>query len=160
MKRLLTKPKLIFIGLYFSWLLCEPDVGGQHCQCLVFVRISGKSCPVSVCCPDSVRIFYPVSVCPDFVCLDSVRIFIKTLSVVCLSGRTRTRQSCPCPPTSNFELTRLINLVSNSSLKPATISKLFQFHKRFPRARSQVGGVLENRLKLSLKITTLNIFIV
>ena len=26
------------------------------CPCLVFVRISGRSCPVSVCCPDSVRI--------------------------------------------------------------------------------------------------------
>ena len=45
------------------------------------------SCPVSVWCPDSVRIFK------------------KTLSVVCLSVRTGTRQSCPdfhspCPPTS------------------------------------------------------------
>ena len=50
-------------------------------------------------------------VCPDFFCLDSVRcpdfvrILKKTQSVVCLSGRTRTRQSCPdfrcpCPPTS------------------------------------------------------------
>ena len=93
----------------------------------------------SVRCLDSVRIHCPVSVCPDPVCLDSVRcqdsvrIFRKkafrclsvrtlsvsilsgvrilsgflgkTLSVVCLSGRTRTRQSCPdfrcpCPPTS------------------------------------------------------------
>ena len=56
---------------------------------------SGKSCPVSVCCPDCVWIF-----CLDSVCLDSVRILEKKLFVICLSGRTRTRQSCPdfhCP---------------------------------------------------------------
>ena len=38
-----------------------PDVGGQHCQCPVHVPFSsgfsGKWCPVSVCCPYSVRIF-------------------------------------------------------------------------------------------------------
>ena len=34
---------------------------------------SGKSCPVSVRCLDSVRILCSVSVCPDFSCLDSVR---------------------------------------------------------------------------------------
>ena len=94
-------------------------------------------------CLDSVRIFlkkyFPMSFCPDFVCLDSVRcqdsvrifrkktfrclsvrtlsvsilsavrilsgFLEKTLSAVCLSGRARTRQSCPdfrcpCPPTS------------------------------------------------------------
>jgi len=49
---------------------------------------SGKLSPVSVCCPDSVRILE------------------KKLYVVCMSGRTRTRQSCPdfhcpCPPTSD-----------------------------------------------------------
>ena len=113
------------------------------CPCPVRVSVlsgfSGKTCPVSVCCPDSVQIFCPVSVCPDSVCLDSVRCpdsvrnFVKnpvrclsvrmslsrfcpvsgfcpdfqrkTLSIVCLSGRTRARQSCPdfrcpCPPTS------------------------------------------------------------
>ena len=72
----------------------QSDIGGEHCPRLV---LSG---------------FRPASVCPDSVCSDSVgcqnsvRIFKKkTLSVVCLSGRTRTRQSCldfhnPCPPSS------------------------------------------------------------
>ena len=88
-------------------------------------EFSWQICPVFVRCLDNVRILCPVSVCPDSVCLDSVRclsvrilsvpvlsaiqnlseIFEKTLSVVCLSGRTRTRQSCldfrcPCRPTS------------------------------------------------------------
>ena len=72
------------------------------CPCPVLVsflsKFSGKSRSVSVCCPDSVWIFCPVSVCPDF---------RKKLSDVCLSGRTRTRQSCPdfhcpCPPTSDY----------------------------------------------------------
>ena len=70
----------------------ETDLGGQPCACPVIVSFLsgflGKSCPVSVCCPDSgclgsvscpdsVRIIQkkccPVSVCPDFSCLDSVR---------------------------------------------------------------------------------------
>ena len=45
----------------------DADVGFQHCLCLVFSGFTGKSCP------DSVRIFCPMSVCPDSVCLDSVR---------------------------------------------------------------------------------------
>ena len=53
------------------------DVGGQHCPCPVRVSFlsgfSGKFWPVSVRCPDSVRIFCQVSVCPESVCLDSVR---------------------------------------------------------------------------------------
>ena len=75
---------------------CNADVGGQLCPCPVLVSFlsgfSGKSCPVSVRCPDSVRIFCPVSVCPDSVCLDfvscldSVRIFRKN-AVRCLSVR-------------------------------------------------------------------------
>ena len=53
---------------------------------------SGKSCPVSVCCPDSVRIFCPVSVCPDSVCLESVRCpdsvrILRKKAVRCLSVR-------------------------------------------------------------------------
>ena len=74
----------------------KADVGGQLCPCPVLVSFlsgfSGKSCPVSVRCPDSVRIFCPVSVCPDSVCLDfvscldSVRIFRKN-AVRCLSVR-------------------------------------------------------------------------
>ena len=112
--------------------MSQTDVGGQHCPCPVRVSFlpgfSGKSCPVSVC---------PDSVCLDSVrCQDSVRIFRKkafrclsvrtlsvsipsavrvlsgflkkTLSAVCLSVRTRTRQSCPdfrcpCPPTSGHK---------------------------------------------------------
>ena len=55
--------------------LCAADVGGQHCPCPVLVSfLSGKSCPMSVCCLDSVRCSnsvriieksYPLSVCPD-----------------------------------------------------------------------------------------------
>ena len=72
------------------------DVGGQHCPCPVRVLFlsgfSGKSCPVSVCCPDSVRIFCPVSVCPDSVCLESVRCpdsvrILRKKAVRCLSVR-------------------------------------------------------------------------
>ena len=48
------------------------DVGGQHCPCPVLVSflsdLSGKSCPVSVWCLDSVWIF-----CSDSICLDSAR---------------------------------------------------------------------------------------
>ena len=47
------------------------DVGGQHCPCPVLVLFlsgfSGKSSPVSVRCPDAVRIIeknYPLSVGP------------------------------------------------------------------------------------------------
>ena len=78
------------------------DVGGQHCPCPVLISFlsgfSGKSCPVSVCCPDFLssvclsgfclpgfylsRFSPPTRFCPDF---------RKKLSVVCLSGRTRTR---------------------------------------------------------------------
>ena len=72
------------------------------------------SCPCLVFCPDfpenHVRC---LSVCPDSVCLDSVRCpdSEKTLSVVCLSGRTKTRQGCqcPCPPTSASALLQLIS---------------------------------------------------
>ena len=55
-----------------------------------------------------------MSFCPDFVCLESVRYpdsvwnFRKKLSVVCLTGRTRTpkvrtalSQSCPAGQTDN-----------------------------------------------------------
>ena len=114
--------KAIWLWLRWSTVTSShllPEVDGQHCPCLVFFGFSGKSCPVSVCCPDSVRIFYPVSVCPDSVWLDSVRSFLKNpvrcisvrifpvsilsavriiekkLSVVWLSGQTRMRQSCP-----------------------------------------------------------------
>ena len=89
---------IIFLSNYSS------DVGGQYCPCPVLVSFlsgfSGKSCPVSVCCPDSVRIRCPVSVCPDSVCLDfvsfpdSVRIFGKN-AVRCLSVRISLSQSCP-----------------------------------------------------------------
>ena len=90
------------------------------CPCLVIVPISGKSCPVSVYCLDYVRFFLsdvcldsvrcpdsvqnsvkscPMFVCPDFFCLDSVRIFEKKSS-----GRTKTKLrcldfQCSCPPT-------------------------------------------------------------
>ena len=52
----------------------------------------GQICPVSVRCPDSVRISCPVSVCPDSVCLDSVRCqdsvrILRKISVRCLSVR-------------------------------------------------------------------------
>ena len=85
------------------------DVGGQHCPCPVLVSFlswfSVKSCPVSVC-PDSVCVG-SVSCLDSVLCPDSVRIIEKKLPVVCLSGRTRTRQSCPdfhcpCPPTSEL----------------------------------------------------------
>ena len=105
----------------------------------VVYPLSEFSTDITVRCLSAVRILCPVSVCPDFVCLDSVRcqdsvrilrnkvvrclsvrtlsvsilsavrglsgFLEKTLSAVCLSGRTRTRQSCPdfrcpCPPTS------------------------------------------------------------
>ena len=60
-----------------NFVFFEADVGGQHCPCPVRVSFlsgfSGKFCPVSVRCPDSVRIFCQVSVCPESVCLDSVR---------------------------------------------------------------------------------------
>ena len=68
------------------------DVGGQHCPCPVRVLFlsgfSGKSCPVSVWCPDSVQIFCPMSVCPDFFCLDSVRCPDLKKTVRCLSVRS------------------------------------------------------------------------
>ena len=127
------KPQLSFGG---KMSFCS-DVGGQHCPCLVFVRIfrrilsgvyrlsglcpdslSGVClsgfclshfCPLSGFCPEFCKKTYPMSVCPNSVCLDFVRCpdFVrnsKKLSVVCLSGRTKTRQSCPdfrcpCPPT-------------------------------------------------------------
>ena len=47
--------------------------------------LSGKSCPVSVCCPDSARIFCPMSIRTDFSRLDSVRSRKKAAS--CLSVR-------------------------------------------------------------------------
>ena len=82
----------------------QTDVGGQHCPCPVRVSFlsgfSGKSCPVSVRCPDSVRIFCQVSVCPDSVCLDyvscpdSVQIFRQN-AVLCLSVRIFLSRSCP-----------------------------------------------------------------
>ena len=83
-------------GTIHHLMFSMTDVGGQHCPCPVRVSFlsgfSGKSCPVSVRCPDSVRIFCQVSVCPDSVCLDSVRcpdsvrIFGKQ-AVRCLSVR-------------------------------------------------------------------------
>jgi len=54
------------IGVYHFWAfrsisICEIDVGGKYCPCPVLVsflsEFSGKSCTVSVCCPDFVRIF-------------------------------------------------------------------------------------------------------
>jgi len=72
------------------------DVGGEHCPCPVLVSFSsGKSC----LCLSDVRIL-------SGVCLSGI--FEKTLSVFCLCGRTRTRQSCPdfrcpCLPTSATE---------------------------------------------------------
>ena len=86
----------VAVALLQLLLQCDSDVGGQHCPCPVRVSFlsgfSGKSCPVSVRCPDSVRIFCQVSVCPDSACLDSVRcpdsvrIFRKK-AVRCLSVR-------------------------------------------------------------------------
>ena len=80
----------------FTVSIPQKDVGGQHCPCPVLVSFfsgfSGKSCPVSVCCPDFV--------CLDSIsCPDSVRTLEKRcpLFVICW---TRTRQSCPhfhCP---------------------------------------------------------------
>ena len=87
--------------------------------CLSGFCLSGfclsRFCPLSGFCPEFCKKSCPMSVCPDSVCLDSVRcpdfvrIFKKTLSGVCLSGRTRTRQSCPdfrcpCPPTSDLNM--------------------------------------------------------
>ena len=43
------------------------------CPCLVLSGFSGKSCPMSVYCPDSVLIFCQMSVCREFSCLDSAR---------------------------------------------------------------------------------------
>ena len=81
----------------------------MSCPCLVLVRIFRKILPV-VCLRSG---FCPVSACPDFISLDSVRcpnfdrIFVKKLPIVCLSGCTRTAQRytdfwCPCPPTSGL----------------------------------------------------------
>ena len=79
------------------------------CPCIFFVRIwkilSGI-CLLSGLCP-----YFLFGICLVFVCLnsvrcpDSVRIIEKKLPVVCLSGRTRARQSSPdfhspCPPTA------------------------------------------------------------
>ena len=56
--------------------LLEAELSGQHCLGPVLVRFlsgfSGKFCLVSVRCPDFVRIRCQVSVCPDFVCRDSI----------------------------------------------------------------------------------------
>ena len=57
---------------------------------------------MSVCSPESVRIF-PFSILTAVWILSE----LKKLSIVCLSGRTRTGQNCPefhcpCPPTSGF----------------------------------------------------------
>ena len=108
-----------------SKMLKYPKIDQIHFRFFSIFHSVRILCPVSVC---------PDSVCLDSVrCQDSVRIFRKkafrclsvrtlsvsilsavrvlsgflkkTLSAVCLSGRTRTRQSCPdfrcpCPPTS------------------------------------------------------------
>ena len=63
--------------LYWHLRMLWPELSGQHCLGPVLVRFlsgfSGKFCLVSVRCPDFVRIRCPLSVCPDFVCRDSVR---------------------------------------------------------------------------------------
>ena len=75
-------------------------------------------CLNSVHCPDYVRHLVkkccPISAYQDFSCIDSIHcpdsVRIKRkLFVVCLSGRIRTRQSCPdfcyaCPPTSAHKI--------------------------------------------------------
>ena len=109
-----------FVSILSAYGILSGFLGKNAVRCLSAVRIL---CPVSVCldsvrCPDFVQNFVKNPVrCP------SVRIFLvsilsavrilcgfskKTLSVVCLSGRTRTRQSCPdfrypCPPTSAID---------------------------------------------------------
>ena len=74
----------------------KSDVGGQRCPCPILVSFlsgfPGKSCQVSVCFPESVRIFCQETVRLDSVrCLDSVRILEKKLSVACLFGQGRDR---------------------------------------------------------------------
>ena len=74
----------------------------QHTSTDSTVRVLSLSRFVRIYCSGPVC---PYSVFVDFVrCPDSVRIFRKMLSVVYISGRTSTRQSCPgfwytCPPT-------------------------------------------------------------
>ena len=75
----------------------QSDVGGQHCLCPVLVSFlsgfSGKSWPVSICCPDflsgvclsglCLSQFSPLSgFCPDY---------RKKLPVVCPAGQGRDR---------------------------------------------------------------------
>ena len=121
----------------------KPDVGGQPCTCPVLVSFLswffGKSCLVSVYCPDSVRIFCPDSVCLDFVrSPDSVQNFVKRLSDVylsgfflsrfcpdCLSSRTETRQRCPdfqcsCPPISGPSDVTLTLIISRICYRSST----------------------------------------
>ena len=79
------------------------------CPCLIFVRIFRKIVSgVCLLSGFSVRCLSIRTLSVSI--LSAVRIlsgfFEKTLSAVCLSGRARTRQSCPdfrcpCPPTSD-----------------------------------------------------------
>ena len=124
--RIVLNKSILFNNFHGKNILC----GGRRTapsvsfSCLV---LSGKSCPMPVCCPDSIRTFrkYAVRFLPARIFLVSFlsafritcsNFRTKNLSVVCLSGRTRTRQNCsefhcPCPPTSDSMLETAFNNV-------------------------------------------------
>ena len=131
---------------FFSNVHLRPDVGGQQCPCPVLVSFlsgfPGKSCPVSVCSPESVRIFpftfltavrilsefykksCPVSVCPaeqgrdrtvqSFTVLVRRRLVSSHRTVHFLpSGPFTLTKDCPL---STWSLHRLCNIVQLSFL--------------------------------------------
>ena len=95
--RCLSFVRICLTDLSGVWILCPNFVYLDSVRCLDFVRIFVKK---TVRCL-SVRIL-SISI------LSAVRNFRKkTLSVVCMSDRTRTRHSCPdfrcpCPQTSGI----------------------------------------------------------
>ena len=101
------------------------DVGGQHLS-----RLSSDFPKNPVRCLSAVHIFCQVPVCSDFLrkCVRNSR---KKQSVVCLSGRIRTRQSCPdfhcpCPPTS--DVAHIIN--TSTTVNNSVLHKQLRYSQR------------------------------
>ena len=108
--------------------VCPDSVCVDFVRCPDPVRNSRKNvvCLSDFVCLDSVCSgFCPMTICPEFFCLDSVRCpdsVEQKLSVVCLRGRTRTRQRCPdfrCLSPSKSAYYG----VHNKEIKPLTGSK-------------------------------------
>ena len=125
-------------------MVCGPDVCRRRrtalsvsCPCLGFVRIIRKIvsgvCLLSGFCPDFLS-----GICLSWFCLSRFSPlsgfcpnFSKKLSVVCLSGRIRTRQSCPdfhcpCPPTS--DVAHIIN--TSTTVNNSVLHKQLRYSQR------------------------------